>query len=91
MADLSGPQLGVMAGIAAWAVWSVYRCFASAVDNAVYLHDLRVRVNQLRKAQLERLQQLANHNALDGETRAQLLGYAMSVSDGQGKLAEEAA
>jgi len=70
--------IGIVIGLG---VWGVLRAFTGGLSAAVEMHDLRVKVSELRRVQIERLRMLAEHNALDKETRAQLLGFAASMED----------
>lgn len=59
MGGFSGQVLVVLAIVVAVGVLAVLHSLAAAVRNDTHLHDLRIRVNQLRKEQLQRLQRLA--------------------------------
>ncbi|GJQ29762.1 MAG: hypothetical protein HBSAPP03_16460 [Phycisphaerae bacterium] len=61
MAALSGPVWVVLAVIAVVTAMAILQVLASAVGRDTFVHDLRVRVAQLRAEQMERLRRLAEN------------------------------
>lgn len=64
MDGLSGPVWAVLAALGAATALAILHCLAGAVRNEVYVHDLRVKVNQLRVEQLTRLKAMADRAAM---------------------------
>jgi len=60
--ELSGPVWVILVTVASVGLLAVLHCLASAARQGAELHDLRVKVNELRQAQYDRLRQMAEAN-----------------------------
>lgn len=68
MADLMSQAWVVVAIIVALAVLAIFHCAAAAIRNHHHVHDLRVRVNELRIGQLKRLQNRSSEPEEEAQT-----------------------
>lgn len=67
MHHLAGQFLTLLAIVTGIVVLGVLHVLASAARNEVHLHDLRVRVNTLRRLRIEQLRDLAQNQNADIE------------------------
>ncbi len=67
MYELAGQFWTLLAIMIGMVVLSVLHVLASAARNERHLHDLRVRVNSLRKLRLEQLRDMAQNQSADIE------------------------
>lgn len=67
MHDLAGQFWTLLAIVTGIVVLGMLHVLASAARNEVHLHDLRVRVNTLRRQRLEQLRDLAQNQNADIE------------------------
>lgn len=67
MHDLAGQFWTLVAVVTGIVVLGMLHVLASTVRNEVHLHDLRVRVNTLRRQRIEQLRDLAQNQNADIE------------------------
>jgi uncharacterized protein YnzC (UPF0291/DUF896 family) len=67
MHDLAGQFWTLVAIVTGVVVLGILHVLASAARNQLHLHDLRVRVNTLRRQRLEQLRDLAQNQNADIE------------------------
>ncbi len=67
MDELAGQFWTLLAIVTMIVVLGILHVLASSARNEVHLHDLRVRVNSLRRQRLEQLKDLAQNQSADIE------------------------